>query len=143
MKGIDNMKENRGSITVEMCLIMPVVIGIVVFVIGIFLNTLMDFKAWGNSGVTFYSYYEGDKDETLIADEMTELINKKYGEEIYIDTIYSFADDGVIEVRVQASDAIKKGIYNYGGSSYVLKREYGKCTDRLRRWQLYGDVFLE
>ena len=36
-------------------------------------------------------------------------------------------------------EAARKGIITKE-MEVVAKKEYGVCTDRLRRWQLYGDL---
>lgn len=93
-------RDNRGSITIEMCFVMPIVISVVVFLILLELRGVQEGQTLGNGQVAVYEYSE------------------LYGE-----------------------DTVKiEGNYIYSDG---CKREWNLCTDRLRRWQLYGDVLCE
>lgn len=74
-------ENNRGSITVEMSFIIPIVIGIIMLIIFTFMKSKSDAEVQSADYIELYLY-----DEEMI---------------------------------------------------------YGKCSDRLRRWQLYGDVLCE
>lgn len=95
---------NRGSITIEMCFVMPIVIGIIMMLINMMLKGVEEGTILGNSQMKVYEYSD-----------------------LYV-TQHS---DGDIYVEADF-------IFSTGS-----KREWRVCTDRLRRWQLYGDVLCE
>ncbi len=95
--------ENKGSITIEMCFVMPIIIGIIMILISIILSGLNEGEALGKSQLTVYQY------------------SPEYSVEEGMDI-------------VEENNSI---------TSKGCTREWDVCTDRLRRWQLYGDVLCE
>lgn len=121
----DNIKNNRGSTTVEMCLIMPIVLGIVVLCMALLVNTIVDGKAQEVAYSTIYTY-EVNMDGKNVANADNE-------------NIKIYTEKGL--VKVQPSGI--KGILGYSNPIVLYCTEYDKCTGRLRRWQAYGDIFQE
>lgn len=111
------MNKNKGSATVEMCFIMPVIVCIVAGLIFLFLYSIQDSQIQAACYTALYTY-AGQQDEMVV---------EGAGE------IYSNAD------CLQNIQSLQAG--TDGGICY--RTEYGQRTARLRRWQLYGDVFQE
>lgn len=110
-------KKNRGSATVEMCFIMPIIVYILVGFIYLFLYSVQDGKIQEKCYTALYTY-TGQQGEMVIEEK-----GKIYCNTDSIDNQNS-EDDNVYR-NVQYST------------------EYGQRTARLRRWQLYGDVLQE
>lgn len=133
MRGL--IKNNTGSITVEMCFVMPVVIGIIMMLIFLILRGLNEGTALGTSQTMVYEYSgyeEVDFGETN---------NSKYLDGIMFDQVIgSFQlEENSISANIRSSE--KGKIYSI--SAVGCTREHNLCTARLRRWQLYGNVLRE
>ncbi len=111
------MNRNRGSATVEMCFIMPIIVCIVAGLIFLFLYSIQDGQIQATCYTALYTY-TGQQDSPVIEDA---------------DGIYSNAG------CLQALQDMQAGT----NEVVCYRTEYGKCTARLRRWQLYGDVLRE
>lgn len=112
-----DMNRNRGSATVEMCFIMPVIVCIVVGLIFLFLYSIQDGQIQATCYTALYTY-TGQQDELVV--EGT-------------DEIYSNAG------CLQDLQGLQAGT----NRAICYRTEYGQRTARLRRWQLYGDVLQE
>lgn len=97
--------DNRGSATVELSLIMPVILLVIVLLIRLYMSLISEGDSCGESYSTLYLYEASGLSGTVDV------------------------SDGSISIRV-VSEA--------GDVTY--KTEYDKCSSRLRRWQMYGDV---
>ncbi|MBQ9232755.1 MAG: hypothetical protein IJ167_01790 [Lachnospiraceae bacterium] len=131
---------NSGSTIIEVSLIMPIVIAIIVSVIFIFMDVINDAIIQGNGYCGIYLISVGDSEESI---ENT--IYSKINEEIVgvgnVPYLSLESVDGEIAVYIYIN---KNGdTYTYQGENVCYKREFNKCTQRLRRWQLYGDVLWE
>ena len=111
-KGI--MDKNAGSSTVEMCFVMPIVIGIIYMVINLYLDAIYLGREQGS---VYTEIYQMSAEGIMFEDF-------NYNQ---IQTLTLNVDGGTIHVS--------------GEKEY--SREYDLCTSRLRRWQLYGDVFSD
>ena len=94
---------NKGSSVVEMSLIMPIIFGIVVMVIVLFLDT----------------YQEG----AGLHEQLEEMKNA--------------------ETRDAGQAVISDGNYRYEKEGHVCITEVDVCSNRLRRWQVYGNIVWE
>jgi len=130
-----SMKDNRGSITVEMSFIMPIVIGIVMMLISIILMGLNEGASLGTSQVIVYEYDELRQENH--SSHRWEQLEEKVVLDYMVGDIYVKNNEVVATVSSQDSG----GRYSVSGRG--CKKEWDKCTDRLRRWQLYGDVLHE
>lgn len=112
-------KKNRGSATVEVTLLIPVLLMIVVACIFLIVNSVQDGSIQGDIYSALYSYC-GEQGDNLV-----------YNGNGYI---YSYSDS--MEER---------NIIPNGGTPDRVRfqTEYDTCTSRLRRWQLYGDILRE
>lgn len=128
-------RDNRGSITIEMCFVMPIVIGIIMIVIFLILKGANEGAALGASQVVVYEF--GDLPEG--ADESTGL--KQLQASIMLDSVNGKIDIEKDLISVSVSSMDEGEIYSI--QEVGCTREWQVCTDRLRRWQLYGDVLCE
>lgn len=111
------MKGNRGSATVEMCFIMPIIVCIIAGLIFLFLYSIQDGQIQAACYTELYTY-TGQQDSPVIEDA---------------DGIYSSA--GCLQALQDAQTGADGAV--------CYRTEYGQRTARLRRWQLYGDVLRE
>ena len=93
---------NKGSSVVELSLIMPIIFGVLVMVIMLFLDTVRDGLVQQDGYSTIYTYKP----------EKTEGVIKNHN--------YIYEEDG-----------------------HVFITEVDVCSDRLRRWQVYGNIIWE
>lgn len=131
--------DNRGSITVEMCFVMPIIVGVIMMLIMIMLKGLNEGNALGSSQVMIYEYNEFGDGVGVLYDEKSKVEGLENS--IILDQItgeFQVSQDSV-GVRIESVDNEEIGAI----SSVGCKREKGKCTDRLRRWQLYGNVLCD
>ncbi len=130
------IKSNRGSITVEMSLVMPMVLIIIFELIMMLVNMINQAVIQGNSYKSLYTFsavennlHEENLLQRVINLEMT--LNK----------------EGCQVDLVQKEDEVEINIISGGNVSsmrnIIYSSEEGKCTSRLRRWQLYEDVLQE
>lgn len=122
---------HRGSITIEMCLVMPIVIGVVMMLILLILRGLNEGVALGLSQVMAYEYSSSEDTEGDLEQLQDSMMMAQVQGSLKV-------RDDEISVDV-GSDS--KGINSI--STVGCTREWEQCTDRLRRWQLYGDVLCE
>ena len=100
---------NRGNSVVELSLIMPVILGVLVMVIGLFLDTVEDGIAQKDGYSILYTYQK---------DTDSQDIWQKNG------------DQSAECVSVQNQN------YYYERNNHVFITEVDACSKRLKRWQL-------
>ncbi|MBQ9609335.1 MAG: hypothetical protein IJV15_07835 [Lachnospiraceae bacterium] len=133
---------DRGSVIIEMTLIMPFIIFIIVFVLFWFLDVINDGITQGETYSELYTLSMGDNAEK-IASDLTESLSSHIVGVNNIPRVNIKADGGRIYAYIDSSDLQGGIIYLYQGKKNYFSREYDLCTDRLRRWQLYGDLLRE
>ncbi len=126
------VRDDKGSITIEMCLVMPIVIGVVMMLILLILRGLNEGVALGTSQVMVYEYSASEKN---MEGDLEKLQNAMMMAQVQ--GSLKVRDD---EISVTVGSD-KEGINSI--STVGCAREWELCTDRLRRWQLYGDVLCE
>lgn len=131
------VKNNIGSITVEITLIMPLLLLVTVLMIKLFLNTIVYTTELGDVYGRVYTC--SDDNWTVISleefQDKLEAESRIRGDyEVFLNNHNGNTDISVITSH--------NGNW-YENNEFHFNMEYGKCTDRLRRWQLYGDVICE
>lgn len=129
------IEDDNGSITVEMCVVMPIVVSIVMMLIFIIIKGLNEGVALGRSQMMTYQYSETDNEKLSLSD------NLDLNSYIFFDVVSGRLDVDKDSVSVYVNSNDDENLYSIGGIG--CKREWGLCTKRLRRWQLYGDVLCE
>ena len=117
----------KGSVTVEMSLITPLILLIIFLMI---------------RGL-IYVY-----DTELLRGKGYEIIyTARFDEEKEYMSEWAETDENVLWTSESYDMSASKDTLSYkavfdmkGSTEVVAKKEYGVCTDRLRRWQLYGDL---
>ncbi len=112
--------KNLGSTTVEMCFVMPIVVFIIIFCMVLLLIPVNEIKTQEMSYSAIYTY-SGSKGN------------------ITNEQIMLYEENGFIYGCARCI----KGPLGYKTREVTYKTEYDKCTPRLRRWQMYGDIFQE
>lgn len=136
MKWLGN---NCGTATVELCLVMPIVLFVVAFSIGLFINSLKAADIWGDTYAKLYSYHGSDISPNGTANKISDFL-----EDIDSITLINVnSTSGTIELKYTLTHSDRQKSDMYGIEEYDFSREYDKCTSRLRRWQLYGDILQE
>ena len=133
---------NSGSTIIEVSIIMPILIFIIVSVIFLFLYAINDAVIQGESYCGIYELSVGENEETIKENINSSMENKIVG----IGNIPKLSLNlisGEISAAICAINVKGGRIYSYQGKAVSYKREYDKCTQRLRRWQLYGDILQE
>ncbi len=132
-------KNNKGSAVIELCFIMPMLLGIIVLCVFIFIDSINDSSIRSEVYTTLYTYNldadaEDKKTECIIN------INNQLVGVFSVSDIDICDDEGKICLGIE-NDYVSGGVvhqYLVGDKNYEV--EYDLCTDRLRRWQLYGDI---
>lgn len=119
---------NKGSATVEMSFIMPMVIVVVSLIIMIFVSELNDGITQGVIYENLYQYNR-NLDEKILKENISNDINDVYVGSVDL-LISEYRNNGNITVDID-----KK--------KYIYSTEYNKCSQRLRRWQLYGNILQD
>lgn len=129
---------NKGYITIEMCMVMPIIIGVIMLLIMLILRAGNEGMALGISQVVAYgiSGESFSMDEEDASDELTQLDKLPALEKVQG---YVSVKEDELKVDVRGGE---EG-YAYSMTQVGCVREWNMCTDRLRRWQLYGDVLCE
>lgn len=133
MRGL--IKNNTGSITVEMCFVMPVVIGVIMMLILLIIRGLNEGTALGTSQVMVYEYSDFEEAKS------TGTADGKDLEGIMLDQVVGSFELEEDSIRANVRSSEKGKIYSI--SIVGCNRERNLCTARLRRWQLYGNVLRE
>ena len=110
---------NKGSSVVEISLIMPIIFGILVLVIFLFLDTVRDGLVQQEGYSVIYTYQEG----AGLREQLEEMKNT--------------------EARDAEQAVISDGNYRYEKEGHVCITEVDVCSNRLRRWQVYGNIVWE
>ena len=107
-----------------------------------FLDIINDAVVQGESYCGIYAISIGDNEERIkdkiISSLENELVGSGNTPEISLKVM-----SGELETYIRTRYISGGNIYRYMGENTSYKREYDKCTQRLRRWQLYGDVLWE
>lgn len=142
MVKVNYNKNNIGSTIVEVTFIIPILIFIIIAVIFLFLDVINDSVVQGDSYCGIYEIALGDSEEKIknkiTSDLEEELVGVGNVPDISLDVT-----SGELIAYINSQNAEGGNIYKYMGENVCYKREYDKCTQRLRRWQLYGDVLRE
>lgn len=118
--------KNDGSAVVEMSLIMPILFGICVLVLTIFLDTVEDSLTCMDGYSILYTYDENGLSEIW---DHNQMINQSENPE---ETAYENGVGIIMDHQLR---------YEKKGHTFIM--ETGVCSSRLRRWQLYGDIIFE
>ena len=110
---------NKGSSVVELSLIMPIIFGVLVMVIMLFLDTVRDGLVQQDGYSVIYTYEENSGLQEKIEDTKEK-----------VDAGASYA-------------GISNGNYCYEKEGHVFVTEVDVCSSRLRRWQVYGNIVWE
>ncbi len=127
---------NRGSISVEASILFPIIILVIFFVLYAFMYIFNRELIRGDIYEAIY---------TIPLEDDGEYIEKCINEDgVGAGTLWCGRED------VNAAGANKNGAAEItaklemkGETKISGKTEYDLCTDRLRRWQLYGDITEE
>jgi uncharacterized protein (UPF0333 family) len=125
---------NRGSATIELSIIMPLILLIIVMIIKLYIGLIYEGNVCGSSYSSLYTY---EISETGKGSEKLETLNQEL--EKISDTGLAYEDDRH-KLSAAASDGNINVVSVAGSGTVTYKTEYDKCSSRLRRWQLYGDV---
>jgi hypothetical protein len=126
--------DNRGSMTVELCIIMPVILLIIVMIIKLYMSLIYEGNVCGRSYSSLYLYEisevtESGKKLDGLNDRLEEISDSVLMQENDRCSLSAAVSDGNISIVSESSSG-----------KVTYKTEYDKCSSRLRRWQLYGDV---
>ena len=111
--------DNKGSSVVELSIIMPVIISILIMVIFLFVDTIRDGLVQQDGYSVIYTYQEkgGWKENS------GQMRKNEESEETHA--------------------VISDGLCRFEKEGHVFVTEVGVCSNRLRRWQVYGNIVWE
>ena len=116
-----------GSITIEMSLITPVLLLIIFLMIRGFVF-VYDTELLRGKGYEIIYSARFDEEEDYMKKGTEQSGNVLWTTESY-------------EMSASKDTLYYKATFDMKGRAEVVaKKEYGLCTDRLRRWQVYGDL---
>lgn len=115
------MKNNRGYATLEGTIVMAITMLIVLMVIFLFMDTVLDGKIWEDCYGEIYTFSMEDVSKTGV----------------------SYEDFHVVVDTAKINCGYSGFAYRYETGQKIFETEYDICSNRLRRWQLYGDVLSE
>lgn len=121
------IRDNKGSATIEISLIMPIILCILAMFILLFIDSVSDGIIHGEIYTAIYTYDETVGSAHMDNEVRSRLSDMLLGQEEKLDIMVVKTNDSI---GINAD-----GIHR--------KTEYGICTERLRRWQLYGDILWE
>ena len=132
-------RPNKGSATLEAVLIMPIILIVIVMVIYLFFDCINDSTVRARMYELLYTYseMEGPMDENV--NEAVNDVPVGNGE----NSAVWGRDKHGIYVKTRGMEISANGSYGYVSDSMTYRTEYDQCADRLRRWQLYGDILWE
>lgn len=110
---------NKGSSVVELSLVMPIVLGVVVMVLILFTDTISDGLIQQDGYSVIYTYQEKER--------------------VWNNPV----ETGSSENLKQAHTNISEGKYQFEKDGHVFITEVDVCSNRLRRWQVYGNIVWE
>jgi len=134
-----NKNINRGSATLEMTLIIPLVLWIVVNVIFIFIDSINDSVIRSEVYTSLYSYnvdVSNEEEEGKLLLNINEHLIGVYT----VDELELSSDAGVVSVAIDSGNISGGEVHEYKINDMEFSTEFDLCTSRLRRWQLYGDI---
>lgn len=131
--------DDRGSIVVEMSLVIPLVLWIVVNIIFVFIDSVNDSVLRMSAYTTLYQYDVEDEAQEE-ADKLLENINEHLVGVYYLDEADVSVDSGEVNVGIDSTGVSGGEIHEYKIRDLDYCTEYDLCSSRLRRWQLYGDI---
>lgn len=123
--------ENKGSATVETSIIIPVILFVIVLIIRLYIRLIDEGAVFGNTYKELY-LYGVESGEQYVEDEMNEMLSM-----VVLDKDSSYG------VNVNSTSGVVSMVSSYNEHTLRSSTEYNKCTSRLRRWQVYGDVICE
>lgn len=157
-------KNNDGSSVVEVCLIFPIVVWCVCFVMHLFISELNQGIVTGdiyetiyNREAYIYNHTEGESYQNILEDRVSDDLNNQMLFLKSMDTSSAFYESGTaflhnmeqfsagdLEITVSYKE-ICPGISNVVDAPFINKTIRGKeeirdTANNLRRWQLYGQV---
>ncbi len=120
-------KNEKGSVTVEMSLITPLLLLIVFLMIRGFVY-VYDTELLRGKGYEIIYTASFDEEKEYMNEGTEKSENVLWTSESY-------------EMSASRDTLSYKAEFDMKGSTEVItEKEYGVCTDRLRRWQVYGDL---
>ncbi len=125
---------SKGFMTIEASVVVPVILFIALSIVMIFMHLYERDFMRGESYEMVYSvpYYSAKSDTGIVS----------YLKSVVRDNVYFFGETEDSAESINGN-IICRGRVNYVVEDvYDVRHEIGKCTDRLRRWQLY-DGFTE
>ncbi len=131
--------KNRGSATVELVFIMPLLLWVMVLVIYLMFDMINDSYVQEQVYTEIYTYK--DRGDTMER-EMDGIINGCPVGQGDNKALWGRDHDGVY-VKVKGNKIPSNAAYRYVSDSVTYKTEIGVCEERLRRWQFYGDILWE
>lgn len=130
------LEDNKGSITVEMCFVMPVVIGVIMMLIVILLRGVEEGDVLGKGQLLVYEYSDLQGSENItVANDAFENSSWPGGVECNF-----VVEENMVRVGIKSGDLVPD---TYSISPMRCSRQRNLCTQRLRRWQLYGNVLRQ
>ena len=157
------IKENKGQIVIEMCFIMPMVVGIIFLSLFIFIYVMNRAVAAAEVYTVLYTkeaYLIGQDD--ISEEEITSILQSEISDSLS-DRLYliqevgaevelcgadgilsSYADAGYISAEV--TDSMEcEGLFMLISDATLDDRIYGRqelrdTSNNLRRWQIYGKI---
>lgn len=117
VRDVEIKMNNRGSSVVEISLIMPIIFGVLVLVLFLFLDTIKDGLVQQDGYCIIYTYKKESDAQSESGDPVKE--------------------------QEEGTGHITDGRYRYENNGHVFITETDVCTDRLRRWQVYGNIVWE
>ena len=133
--------KNKGAALIEATIIIPIILFIIINCIFLFLDCINDSIIVGEGYCSIYSFseYVPIDDIKNSFDKSVKDVLVGTGTEISADTSTSL---GKLDLKIKGNKSANN-IYKYKLEDVKLSMEYDKCTGRLRRWQMYGDIFSE
>ena len=122
---------NKGTATVETGIIIPVILFVIVLIIRLYIRLIDEGAVFGNTYKELY-LYGVESDEQYVEDEMNEMLS-----------VVVLDKDSSYGVNVNSANGVVSMVSSYNEHTLRSSTEYNKCTSRLRRWQVYGDVICE
>lgn len=127
-------KNNHGVIVVETSIIMPLILGVIFIAIFGFVYVYNVETARSELYSALY---------TIPPESIGNTGNDTTGSEDEIREDLIQCDPQIVPIYMDGNIIWACNLDLYDQSVILVKTEYGLCTDRLRRWQLYGDFAEE
>lgn len=139
-KKLNITKCNQGSTTVEATLMMPVFLLVVFMLVGLLLDLLNEAEGRKKIYRCIYTLDMAGEAEEEIVEKISISTDELSDAGCKISVRAADTKDGLLTALFGINEAVSSSVYNYGGARVNINKEYDKCTSRLRRWQLYGNV---